>query len=77
MVKAASQRAGELAFDILRNEFHLPIVDGKINIENIEDKITLGIYTGDLVGITQEIVDLAVSTIEDLVKVYAKKQLTI
>jgi hypothetical protein len=73
MVKAASQRAGELAFDILRNEFHLPIVDGKINIENIEDKITLGIYTGDLVGITQEIVDLAVSTIEDLVKVYAKK----
>lgn len=77
MIETASQRAGELAFDILRNEFHLPIVDGKINIENIEDKITLGIYTGDLVGITQEIVDLAVSTIEDLVKVYAKKQLTI
>lgn len=73
MIETASQRAGELAFDILRNEFHLPIVDGKINIENIEDKITLGIYTGDLVGITQEIVDLAVSTIEDLVKVYAKK----
>lgn len=77
MIETASQRAGELAFDILRNEFHLPIVDGKINIDNVEEQITLGIYTGDLVGITQEIVDLAVSTIEDLVKVYAKKQLTI
>lgn len=73
MIETASQRAGELAFDILRNEFHLPIVDGKINIDNVEEQITLGIYTGDLVGITQEIVDLAVSTIEDLVKVYAKK----
>ena len=35
----ASTRAGQLAFDILRNEFHLPIVDGKANRENIEDQI--------------------------------------
>ena len=69
----ASQRAGQLAFDILRNEFHLPIVDGKINRENIEDQITVGIYSGELVGISQEVVDLAIETVEDLIKVYNKK----
>ena len=73
MVETAAQRAGRLAFDILRNEFHLPIVDGKPNRENIEEHITVGIYTGELVGIDQEVVDLAVSTIEDLIKVYEKK----
>ena len=72
----ASTRAGQLAFDILRNEFHLPIVDGKANRENIEDQITIGVYAGELDGITQEVVDLAIETIEDLIKVYEKKQLT-
>jgi hypothetical protein len=69
----ASTRAGQLAFDILRNEFHLPIVDGKANRENIEDQITIGVYAGELDGITQEVVDLAIETIEDLIKVYEKK----
>lgn len=68
MVETAAQRAGRLAFDILRNEFHLPMVNGKLNLENIEEQITIGIYTGELVGIDQEIVDLAVSTIEDIIK---------
>lgn len=68
MVETAAQRAGRLAFDILRNEFHLPMVNGKLNLENIEEQITIGIYTGELVGIDQDIVDLAVSTIEDIIK---------
>ena len=68
----ASTRAGQLAFDILRNEFHLPIVDGKSNRENIEDQITIGIYAGEINGITQEIVDLAIETVEDLIKIYKK-----
>lgn len=68
-----SQRASKLAFDILHNEFHLPIVDGKVNRENIENQITVGIYSGELVGINQEVVDLAIETIEDLVKIYNKK----
>jgi hypothetical protein len=69
---SVSQRAGQLAFDILHNEFHLPIVDGKVNRENIENQIILGIYSGQLVGITQECVDLAIETIEDICKMYAK-----
>lgn len=68
-----SKIAGQLAFDILRNEFHLPLVDGKANRENIEDQIVIGIYSGQLTSITQEIVDLAIETIEDLIKVYEKK----
>lgn len=73
-MKNSSQTAGVLAFDILRNEFHLPVVDGKVNRENIEDQITIGVYSGELKDyVTQEIVDLAIETVEDLIKVYTKK----
>ena len=72
-MKKDSQIAGQLAFDILRNEFHLPIVDGKVNRENIEDQIIIGMYSGQLTNVTQEIVNLAIETVEDLIKVYQKK----
>jgi hypothetical protein len=67
-----SKIAGQLAFDILRNEFHLPINNGKVNRENIEEKIVIGIYSGDLLNLTQEIVDLAIETVEDAIKIYSK-----
>jgi hypothetical protein len=62
-----TQYAGEIALDILRNGFHQPIENGKINRDNIEEQITLGIYSGELKGVNQEIVDLAISVIEDLI----------
>ena len=46
---------------------HLPLEDGKVNIDHIEDQITIGLMTGDLQPITQEIVDLAISTVQELV----------
>lgn len=68
-----SKIAGQLAFDILRNEFHLPINNGKVNRENIEEQIVIGIYSGQLLNLTQEIVDLAIETVEDTIKIYSKK----
>ena len=59
--------AGGLALDILQNGMHLPLEDGKVNIDHIEDQITIGLMTGDLQPITQEIVDLAISTVQELV----------
>ena len=35
--------ATELAIDIMMNSFHQPLVDGKANIEKIEDEIVKGI----------------------------------
>jgi hypothetical protein len=63
----AAQTAGKLAFDILNNEFHLPLVDNKANRDNIEEQITIGILSGELKSfVTQDIVDLAIDTINDL-----------
>ena len=59
--------AGGLALDILQNGMHLPLDNGKVNIDHIEDQITIGLMTGDLQPITQEIVDLAISTVQELV----------
>ena len=40
--------AGGLALDILQNGLHLPLKDGKINRDKIEDQITIGLYSNDL-----------------------------
>lgn len=68
--KSVGEAAGFLAFDILRNNLHHPIVDGKSNRDNIEDAITVGILAGELVTyVDQEIVDLAIRIIDDLIAV--------
>ena len=62
-----AQTAGQLAFDILHNDFHLPLINGKANRDNIEEQITIGILSGKLeTFITQDIVDLAITTIDDV-----------
>lgn len=66
--KNVGEAAGFLAFDILRNNFHQPIVDGKCNRDGIEDAVTVGIMAGDLTTyVDQEIVDLAIKIIDDLI----------
>lgn len=59
--------ATELAIDIMMNSFHQPLVDGKANIEKIEDEIVKGIYTGELKAIDQEIVNMAVMFVNDII----------
>lgn len=63
------ETAGILAVDIMRNGFHQPFVNGKANRDKIEDEITVGILSGDLtMQVTQEIVDLAIDTINNLIE---------
>jgi hypothetical protein len=44
---------GVVVFDILRNDFHRPFVEGKCNREKIEEQITIGILSGQLSPMTQ------------------------
>jgi len=69
-----SEKAANLALDIMKAKFHLPLVDGKINYEKIYDQIVIGIYAGDLVGVTQKEVDIAISCIEDLLEEHLNAQ---
>jgi hypothetical protein len=57
----------ELSFDILMNNLHRPLVEGKANREKIEDAITVGILNKELGYVDQETVDLAIELIDDLV----------
>ena len=64
-----SKTAGILAVDIMRNDFHRPFVDGKSNRDNIEENVTIGILSGNLgYYVDQEIIDLAISVIDDLIE---------
>jgi hypothetical protein len=66
-----SKTAGILAVDIMRNDFHRPFVDGKCNRDNIEENVTIGILSGALeYYVDQEILDLAMSVIDDLIEQY-------
>ena len=61
---------GVVVFDVLRNDFHRPLVDGKCNRENIEEQITVGILSGHLSPMTQIDVDYVCDMIDDLIKEY-------
>ena len=55
------KNAGILAADIMRNEFHKPLISGKANRDKIEEQVTIGILSGALsMFVTQETVDLAI-----------------
>ncbi len=62
-----AELATELAIDIMMNSFHQPLVDGKANVEKIEDEIVKGIYSGELKNIDQEIVNMAVMFVDDII----------
>lgn len=61
--------AGGLALDILQNGLHLPLKDGKINRDKIEDQITIGLYSNDLDPISENVVEIAIATVQDLVDI--------
>ena len=66
--------ATDLAFDILKNDFHKPLIDGKANIDAIEDAITVAIYAGDLGPISQGEVLMAIDLVNDMIKLYKTKK---
>ena len=62
---------GVVVFDVLRNDFHQPIVDGKCNRDNIEDMITVGIMSGKLEPMNETDVKFVCDLIDDLIVEYA------
>lgn len=60
-------RLGQIAFDVLRNDFHRPLVEGKCNRENIEDKILDGVYRGKLEAMNASDVAFICDIIDDVI----------
>lgn len=63
------RQAGALALDILQNRLHLPLKKGKVNREAIEDHIVIGLYSGQLTPVSQSVVDLAISSVQEMVDI--------
>lgn len=59
---------GTIVFDILRNDFHRPIVDGKCDRKNIEEHIVNGILSKQLPPMSVSDVDCVCDLIDDLIK---------
>ena len=66
-----AEELGTVLFDILRNDFHRPVVNGKINVENIEEKICEGIYNKELEPMNKTDVDFVCKLLQELVDEYA------
>lgn len=66
--------AGVLCFDILRNDFHRPFVNGKANRDKIEEMITIGVLRKELGYVDKETVDLAIELVDDLIAQYKVTQ---
>lgn len=60
--------SSELAIDVLQNGFHLPIVDGKVNRDNIEDQIIIGMYKKELPPVTDKQLNMTVENVQMLVE---------
>lgn len=58
---------GSLVFDILANDFHLPLIDGKCNREGVEEQITIGILSKALGPMSAEDVAAACELIDELI----------
>ena len=68
-----SEELGVMAFDVLRNDFHRPFVNGKCNRDKIEEAITLGILNGQLGPMTQNDVNFICDLVDDLIDMYGDK----
>lgn len=68
-----ARKAGALALDILQGGLHYPLEDGKVNVEQIHDHIIIGMYSGELGRISQNVIDLAIGTVQDMVDIYKEK----
>jgi hypothetical protein len=61
---------GQITFDVLRNDFHRPVVDGKCNREKIADAIFDGIYKSELEAMNEKDVAFVCDLIDDMIGVY-------
>jgi len=61
---------GGVAFDVLRNDYHRPIQNGKCNRVRIEDSIVDGIYTKQLPAMNKADVNFVCDIVDDLIAEY-------
>ena len=70
----APERQGHIVFDILSNDCHRPLVDGKCNVNKVEEELTVGILAGVLPAMDQEDVDLIITMVNELIVEFGEKK---
>ena len=68
-----ARKAGALALDIIQGQLHLPLQNGKINEDRIHDHIVIAMYSGDIGEISQNIIDRALITVQEMVDISKNK----
>jgi len=58
---------GTVVLDILQNNFHAPLVDGKCNADNIHEELTIGILAGVLPPMDEEDADMIISLVDEMI----------
>ena len=68
------QVLSSVVIDVLRNNFHRPIKNGKCNRENVEDAILEGVYSGQLQATNQADVKFVCDLIDDIIQSHTPKK---
>lgn len=67
---ANPEQLGGIAFDVLRNDYHRPILNGKCNRIRIEESIVDGIYTKQLPAMNKADVDFICDLVDEMIAEY-------
>ena len=67
-----AETQANMVMDIMANKWHLPIVKGKSDRDNIEDNIIAGMYARVLPPMEQDDVDMIISLVDEMVTEFTK-----
>jgi len=65
-LSASDKELGMMVLEILRNNYHRPLVNGKCNRDMIEERITVGILSGKLPPLCEKDVDIVCEMVDYL-----------
>jgi len=67
-LSARNKELGFMVLEILENDYHRPLVNGKCNRDLIEERITVGILAKKLPPLTQKDVDIVCEMVDYLLE---------
>ena len=67
-ISARNKDLGFMVLEILRNDYHRPLVNGRCNRELIEERITVGILSRKLPPLNEKDVDIVCEMVDYLLE---------
>lgn len=68
----STDQVGNFAFHLVKNDVYLPLKDGNINAQKIEDALFMGIYRNQLPAMTQDDVNFIIQIVEEILEENAR-----